>query len=172
MKCAKIKWDATKIIFILYCMVLIWIVLCKTAFSLDDILRLRCPRSINLIPFYYADDVEKLHMREVILNVLTFVPLGLYLKMLGATGRRAVFCGFCISLGFELCQFALAIGASDVTDVITNTFGTFAGMCLYMLAGKIFSDKQKTDKIINVLAAVLLLIFFCFAVLVLVANRL
>jgi glycopeptide antibiotics resistance protein len=171
MKCGKPKFDAAKIIFILYGLILIWIVLFKTAISLQDVLQLRCTRSVNLIPFFYASDVGRLQMREVVLNVLIFVPLGIYSVMLGASWRRAILGGLGFSLFFELCQFAFAIGAWDVTDVMANTFGTLVGIVLYVLAGKIFGGKQKADKIINGVTIAFSCIFFAIAILLFAANR-
>ena len=35
---------------------------------------------------------------------------------------------FAFSLAVEIIQFALAIGVTDITDIITNTLGGFIGL--------------------------------------------
>ncbi len=142
----------------------------KIAFSFTDILWLRGTRSINVIPFYYDIDVGRFHMKEVIMNALVFIPLGLYLKMFHMSWKKTILYGCVFSFVLELCQFIFAIGASDITDIITNTLGTAVGVCLYALARKMFSDKQKTDKVINGIASIALLLFFSLALLLFIVN--
>ncbi len=167
----KRKVTTTKTIFGIYVLILIWIVLFKTAFSFAEIQWLRIERSVNLIPFHYGTDVGSVHTRETILNTLVFVPLGLFCRVLNISGKKTVLYGYGSSFAFELCQFAFAIGASDITDIITNTLGTVVGVFLYALLRKIFHDKQRTDKIINVTATVALLLFAALTLLLFVANQ-
>ena len=166
----KRKNNATRIIFIIYCLILIWIVLFKVSFSFSEILWFARTRSVNIIPFYYDNNVGDFHIKEVIMNVLIFVPMGLYLKMLDISSKKIILFGFIFSFFLELIQFVLAIGASDITDLITNTTGTAVGWCLYILAGKIFADKAKTDKVINVMASIAVSLFLSLAVILFVAN--
>ena len=68
--------------------------------------------------------------------MIIFAPLGIYLKMLKTESSKAVKLYFVvsgISLIFETLQFIFGIGASDITDVITNTAGTAAGAGLYCI---------------------------------------
>ena len=167
----KNKCNTTKIIFGIYCLLLIWIVLFKVAFNLDDVRALVSARSINLIPFYYSCTGEFSALRrETLLNVLVFLPFGLYLKMLNKPAGKAILLGFAVSLFFEIVQIALAIGAGDITDLIANTFGTAVGAWAYMLARKVFKTKKKLDRTINVLALIALVLFFAMAALLIVGN--
>ncbi len=161
---------ATRNIFIIYCLILIWIVLFKTAFSFEEIHWFERTRSVNLIPFYYGTDMERFQMREVLLNVLVFVPWGVYLKMLDVSSRKTLIYGCGCSIVLELCQFVLAIGASDITDIITNTFGTIVGIYVYLIARKIISNKETLDRIINGMATIALSLFGMLAVLLFIAN--
>ncbi len=52
-----------------------------------------------------------------------------------------------LSLTFEIIQFIFAIGATDITDVITNTVGGFLGLKLYGLSNKHMNQK-KLDRVI------------------------
>lgn len=113
-------------VFSVYFILLIWLVLFKFATSLSA---LPSMRSINLIPFYYGQETNA-HLKEVFYNIIVFVPLGVYLQIFKAEWKPAtkylVVIG--VSFLFEVAQFIFAIGASDVTDLIGNTFGGIAGI--------------------------------------------
>lgn len=166
----KLKLNKTKAIFIIYFIILIWLVLFKMAFSLNDIQALYAPQSINLIPFYYSTDVGKIHIKEALLNVFIFIPFGIYLKMLNVSGKKAILFGCLCSLFFELCQLIFSIGAVDISDLITNTVGVILGVCLYAFLVKILKNKQKIDKTINIIATAILIIFISLSLLLFIAN--
>ena len=167
----KQKQISTKIIFAVICLVLIWIVVFKTSFSLSDISFLSGERRFNLIPFYYSEDVGRLHLREVILNILIFVPFGLYLRMLLASPKKSILFGAAFSLTLELCQLILAIGSFDITDLITNTFGAILGIGIYALSGVIIKKRHVADRVINILCSAGLLLFLSFSMVLFLANR-
>lgn len=67
-------------LFVLYLVILIWIIIFKLRFSISALDHIR---SVNFIPFHYSVSVSaKFHLKEVIENVLIFVPFGMYLCML------------------------------------------------------------------------------------------
>ena len=170
----KPKLTLTHALFFLYCLFIVWAVLFKTSFSLSefrDMLFSR-PRTLNLIPFYYDCDVSvRFHISEVLMNTVLFFPFGVYLKMLDFPARRAILSGFLLSLALELCQFAFALGAADITDLITNTLGTAAGVCLYLLTLKLFRNKTKINKILSVLALTATILLGLLLLLLYLANR-
>ena len=107
-------------------------------------------RGVNLIPFYY-DKGSPVHLREIIFNIIVFVLAGFYLtamlykknfflSILGIIG---------LSLLFEIIQYVYSIGASDITDLITNTLGGLCGMILFGALGKVTTKYRMT--IINFL---------------------
>lgn len=159
------------VLFTLYGLILIWIVLLKMSFSPEDIAMLRAERSVNWIPFHYAAEVGRFHRNEVILNVLIFIPLGIWLKMFSFSNHKVLFLGLIGSLSLELCQFLFAIGASDTTDLLTNTLGTAVGLCLYALLRKLFPNKGKTDRFLNTAATAALLLFAILTALLFFANQ-
>ena len=61
------------------------------------------------------------------------------------------------SLTAELIQFIFAIGATDITDVITNTVGGFLGLKLYNLSNK-YINSEKLDKVIISVGILLLVL--------------
>jgi glycopeptide antibiotics resistance protein len=123
-------------------------------------------RSLNLIPFAGSSQSHS----EMITNFVVFIPLGLLLSVnLKRTNfwRKLAFI-FSFSLAAEVVQYVLAIGITDITDVITNTFGGFFGLVLYSLSNK-YLDNEKLDRFIVVVGTILfvvlmLLRFFVFRV--------
>ena len=91
MLCFKRKNNVAKIIFVLYCLILIWLVLFKFSFSFSQIPWFARTRRLNLIPFYYYIEAGNFHIKEIAMNVLVFIPMGLYLKILDISGIIAMF---------------------------------------------------------------------------------
>lgn len=83
------------IVFGAYLFLLTWLVLFKFAFTIEEIPHLR---QLNLIPFHYETSVAYItHMKEVIYNILIFVPAGVYFtaflgKENGGWGSDIIFC--------------------------------------------------------------------------------
>ena len=171
---SKPRFTLTHILFFLYCFFIVWAVLFKTSFSLSEFrdMIFSRPRTLNLIPFYYDCDVSiRFHISEVLMNAVLFFPFGVYLKMLDIPTRKAILTGFLLSFALELCQFAFALGAADITDLITNTSGTAAGVCLYLLALKLFRNKTKINKVLSVLALTATILLGLLLLLIGLANR-
>ncbi len=164
------KLNMTKILFSIYCLLLIWIILFKMSFTFAEIKLLFGIRSINFIPFYY-EDVVTFHFREVLLNVIIFIPFGLYLKMLDRTTEKSILYGFAFSFLLEICQFIFSVGASDITDIITNTFGTVLGVTSYAVIERCFHNKTKINKILNRLAFIATISIILLALLLFIANK-
>ena len=81
--------------------------------------------NLNLVPF--AGMMKDL--KNSLLNVLLFVPFGVFLPLLWEKFRKPSFVavyGFGLSLSIELLQM-LTFRATDVNDLITNTCGTLLG---------------------------------------------
>lgn len=148
----KKQYNLTMILFTIYFFLLIWILLFKMSFSLDE---LYGRRSINIIPFLGTAMVNgKLHTSEIINNILIFVPVGIYTCMLKQDWSitKKISVAFFISLAVEVLQFVLAIGATDITDLIGNTIGGVIGIGVFYLFTRLF--KNKTINILNILASI------------------
>ena len=68
--------------------------------------------------------------RQILYNILAFVPLGILLPMLGRRFQRLkiiLLCGFLLSVLIESTQFLLHLGWCDIDDVINNTAGAVIG---------------------------------------------
>lgn len=155
----------TKILLWAYLCILLWVIVLKLGFSFSELDRYR---SLNLIPFYY-DRETSFHEREVIQNVLAFVPVGIYLKMLGADIKRAVKIGFAVSFLFELQRFVFACGASDITDIITNTTGALLGAVLYAALDRIV-HRPALQTVVNVLAGIATVLLIALLAVLKIAN--
>lgn len=151
-------------LFAAYLLILLWLVLFKFSYDPLAVLRDFQTRSLNLIPFAQTRN------SETIANILAFIPfgvmLGVNLKQLAFLYRIALI--FAFSLAVEIIQYALAIGVTDVTDIITNTFGGFVGLVGYAAFSKLANDKYLDRTILIagtlILLAILYLRIFVFIV--------
>jgi len=153
----------SKALLAMYLLILLWLVLFKFSFDLSSIFNFQT-RSINLVPFTFVN--ERGNLRETIYNCAVFIPFGL---LLGVNFKRANFWLklafiFAFSLALEIAQFVLAIGATDITDLITNTFGGFLGLALYGI-GKKHIHNEKLDRFVVIAGIVLLVLFILLRVL-------
>lgn len=96
--------------------------------GLPNVTYFRFELSGNWIPFVGMMN----GLRDYMLNVLLFVPLGVFLPLLWEAFRavkNTVLFGFGMSLTIELLQI-FTYRATDVNDLITNTVGTLLGYTL------------------------------------------
>ena len=126
---------------IFYLIALTWIILFKLEFSLKNLPHLR---NINLIPFGQSAIVNgRIDISEIIYNALAFIPYGLLIHILWE--KRSLFIQILLMAGtsllFEIIQYTFAIGASDITDMISNTFGGIAGLVFALVLSKAFRKK-------------------------------
>lgn len=159
------------ILFFIYLVLLVWIILFKLQFSIQDLDRMR---SVNLIPFHYDQEIGRVfHIKEVLENVLIFLPMGIYLSILlpnwKVSGKLALIAG--TSCLLEILQFALAIGCSDITDVITNTAGGLLGLAVYGVLVRLLGDRAKANRLFLVLAGIVSVLVIGFLGLILIANQ-
>lgn len=137
---------------IFYLFALSWIIVFKMAFSASQLPHLR---SINLIPFAESVIVNgKLDFGEIIQNLLAFIPYGVLIRVLweGKTLLKQFLPIICTSLIFETCQYILSVGASDITDVITNSAGGLLGIGIAVLIAK--TSEKHWVKIINIVSLI------------------
>ena len=97
---------------------------------------------LSLVPFV---DMIKGPV-DTTLNVLLFLPLGVFLPILYAEFdgiRQIALCAFALSLAIELTQM-FGLGITDVNDLMTNTAGACLGLFLYRAVWKRKNAEQKT----------------------------
>lgn len=144
-----------RISFVLYIFLLTWIIVFKFRI---DIRNLRYLRTINLIPFKEND------LKEILINIFLFIPYGMYLREL--TKKKSLTVGIIIltSFIFEVLQYILHIGISDITDVMMNTLGGMVGILLISILEKKRENSKGLDNSIKYLLSIIpfIMIFLLF----------
>ncbi len=130
----------SKIIFAYYLLFLFWGILFK--FDITHTINtahLFPSRSLNVSPFDASGG-----RLEILFNILIFIPFGFFMgrfserSFLGKWGTI-----FLVSLFVEILQYIFGIGATDITDIITNTSGGLMGLLLYHAFQK--NEKRRQD---------------------------
>lgn len=147
----------TKLLFAIYIIVLARILLFKFGVHFSYMAN----RNINLIPFH------KMGTLEATLNIIIFIPLGVYACMLFCTWTNARKLIFFVSLSVlvELLQYSFRIGAFDTTDILTNTTGALIGLGLFKLTARLFGNSARLHVVLNVIGAVGTILLVSFLVL-------
>lgn len=142
----------TTVLFTIYLIALIWILIFKLGVQFSYMEK----RSVNLIPYREPFLYGNIDSSEIILNAVIFIPLGIYAGILFNrwTSGKKLFFFFLTSLMFEVLQFIFRIGAFDVTDIINNTLGGMIGLVIFKAIEKGFNNNVKTQKFINIIAAI------------------
>lgn len=110
----------------------------------------------SIIPFYDLILSEEYFDMDYFLNVLIYLPFGLFMPFI-SDKRTFVNIGiiFTSSVIFETVQLITGFGGWDSTDMACNTIGGVLGIIIYKLFRKHISDKT-----INCIAFWTLVIFF------------
>lgn len=141
------------ILFVVYMLLLISIILFKLPFysgELSDGIRV-----VNLLPLQGSFDENGIIVwREILDNILIFVPFGIYVCMLKSewSFQKKVLTVIGLTISFEVLQFVFALGRTDVTDIFSNSLGGVIGIAVYSLMFRVF--KTKTNKIVTVIALI------------------
>lgn len=95
----------------------------------------------QIISFFYSYkeawiSASEVAWRNIILNILMFVPLGFWLPVGKERFRvfwKTYLVGFLLTVGIESLQLLLALGLFEVADLFNNTLGTMVGYGLYKM---------------------------------------
>lgn len=96
---------------------------------------LRLDFSLNLLPLLDITDNPPGYIMNTILNIILFVPLGVFLPAIWPQYRslsRVAAAGLAFSLSIELLQL-FNWRLTDVDDLLTNTLGAVLGFYLFRL---------------------------------------
>ena len=136
------------LIFVLNAVFLTWAILwkCGIPFIGDS-----TQRTINLVPFHGNTQWE------MQFNILLFVPFGFLLSAVMTKRFPWRFLAVaCASAFMEIAQYVLAVGRSDITDILLNTLGGFIGIGAFYLLARFFG---KYSRIAVMVACVLIAAF-------------
>ncbi len=89
--------------------------------------------------------------RNIVLNILLFVPFGILLPLLSQKTNKPYFVipiGAASSLIIEAIQYIFKIGVFEFDDVLNNTVGVILGYCVYRLFSAIRNKAVTPKKVI------------------------
>lgn len=138
----------TLVLFNTYLLILTWVIV----FKLGD-LTVFGYRSLNLIPLAGTAVYDgQLDYGEILLNILFFIPFGIYMEMLArhAEWLTSLLLILAVSLSFEAIQYGFMIGMADITDVLANGLGGAIGINLMYYLTSIW--KEEAYSRVNALA--------------------
>lgn len=141
----------THVLFIIYLIALFWILVFKLGVQFSYM----GSRNVNMLPFRETILYGIVDTGQIVSNVIIFVPLGIYTGIIFPTwgfGKNLLFF-LSISVMVEALQFILAVGALDITDMITNTSGGIVGWIICKAIEKAFNNRDRAQKFINIVAA-------------------
>jgi glycopeptide antibiotics resistance protein len=151
------------VLFVLYLVLLAWIVLWKL--EVPHIGRGGI-REVKFVPFAPDTCDGASAPSEVLANVLLFIPFGVYLGLVAPTWPwwRITGTVAAASVSLEVAQYVLAVGSSDITDLITNTVGGLTGLGLLALARRRLKARTVTTvtrvcAVLTVLALLAIAVF-------------
>lgn len=104
-----------------------------TAVGIPTINGLIVNREFNWVPFVDIVNSPVEYLKNTVLNIILFVPLGFLLPTVWneyRSAKKTLFTGLGISLLIEILQI-FTFRLTDVDDLITNTVGTILGYYLY-----------------------------------------
>ncbi len=125
----------------------------------------------NFIPLIDIFNSPNEYIRNTMLNVILFIPMGFLLPVIWEkyhSVKKTVFMGFAISVIIELLQI-FTFRLTDIDDLITNTLGTFLGYYCgkrfsfklpLKISSKVENVSMKCEPVIILIAAFLIAIFF------------
>lgn len=106
-------------------------------------------REANLIPFkgiYEMIQGFSMHslVNNILGNILLFLPFGILCPMTTVFEGETTIYGCLTSVLIELLQYAFAMGAADIDDIILNTLGTFIGYKLiyHLILVNLFKERE------------------------------
>ncbi len=104
--------------------------------------------------------------RDIILNIIMFIPLGFLLPLLNRIFYKSYFTlllSFCFTLGIEIIQLITKIGAFDLDDIFNNFLGAIIGYCVVMTILSATSENKHKKRNIALYIVPLLLIVTIFS---------
>ena len=154
------------LLFAVYLVLLTWTVIWKLEVPFVGTGDLR---QLKLVPFASSGCDGASAPSEVVVNVLLFVPFGVYLGLLAPAWAwwRSAAAVAGASLAMEVVQYVLAVGSSDVTDLVTNTAGGLAGLGVLALARRRLG--ARTGAVMSRICAVLTVLALLAATIVVVS---
>jgi glycopeptide antibiotics resistance protein len=144
------------------------------AFLLKLLLFSRAPgseRSISLVPFAsiadafsHSSGTGRMAFANVVGNVLIFIPLGLYASWLRhrVASWPTMLTVASVSVAAEIIQGVIAVGVSDIDDVILNCVGGLIGILTFRLLSAVMRERSLVRSAMAVLSLLTIPLWFYF----------
>ena len=84
--------------------------------------------------------------------------------------KNSILYGLILSIIYESLQYIFAIGATDITDIITNTIVAVLGALSYYILLKVFKNQSKINNILIIIGLIFFIVFFILFILLTLAN--
>lgn len=130
------------IAFAVYLALLTWVVLWKLETPwIGEAAGLERP--IKLVPFVPSGDAGASTPAEMLINLVLFVPFGLFVGALAPTWSwwRAGAAALVTSLALETVQHLISTGSFDTTDLIVNTAGALVGWAAFVVVRRVSGER-------------------------------
>ncbi|GAA4052310.1 hypothetical protein GCM10023063_45700 [Arthrobacter methylotrophus] len=99
---------------------------------------------LNLVPL---DLTNPLDLKDFALNILLFLPGGVFLGIWGMRWTRVLVLGCGMSMAIEITQYVTASGrTADINDVLANTTGALIGFLLVAGVRKVVRRMRGTKR--------------------------
>jgi len=91
-------------------------------------------------------------------NIAVFAPFGFYIAaaLRKTAPIKLILLPPLVSLALEIIQFILAVGRSDVTDLLMNTLGGWIGIAAFFVLAWLF---RKRERVITLSVCILMTLF-------------
>ncbi|HEM3725180.1 TPA: VanZ family protein [Streptococcus suis] len=129
-------------LFLTYLLLLTWMIVFKMDLSI--LAGRYTTAQINLIPLAGTAVYDGvLNFPEILFNVVSFIPFGIYMEILfrKASWTVNLFVILLVSLAFEIVQYILLLGIADITDLLANGLGGAIGINIMYVLTSIWHEK-------------------------------
>ncbi|NQJ68037.1 VanZ family protein [Streptococcus suis] len=143
-------------LFLTYLLLLTWMIVFKMDLSI--LAGRYTTAQINLIPLAGTAVYDGvLNFPEILFNVISFIPFGIYMEILfrKASWTVNLLVILLVSLAFEIVQYILLLGIADITDLLANGLGGAIGINIMYVLTSIWHEK--TYARMNVFSLVLII---------------
>ena len=82
------------------------------------------------LELFWSYKVIDVQLKQMLANVLMFIPFGLLLSLCEKRTWLVLLSGFLFSCLVEILQLALQVGLCELDDVFHNTLGTLIGLLI------------------------------------------
>ncbi|HFU4455491.1 TPA: VanZ family protein [Streptococcus suis] len=129
-------------LFLTYLLLLTWMIVFKMDLSI--LAGRYTTAQINLLPLAGTAVYDGvLNFPEILFNVVSFIPFGIYMEILfrKASWTVNLLVILLVSLAFEVVQYILLLGIADITDLLANGLGGAIGINIMYVLTSIWHEK-------------------------------